>query len=391
MYNFDKIINRRNTNSEKYDCEKAKDSRIIPMWVADMDFETLPEIKEVLEKRVKHGIFGYASPTESYYQAVIHWMKTRHNFDVNKDWIITTTGIVTALKLAVRAFTQENDKIMIMKPVYYPFDASIHVNHRVIVECPLIFNNNSYSCDFDLFERTIQENNIKMFILCNPHNPIGKVWTRDELYQIGMICKKYNVLVISDEIHMDFTYGQNKHIPFYNVDESFKDFSVICTAPSKTFNLAALQTSNIIIADEKLRHLFEIEKDASGVTDPNIFGLDACEAAYTYGAKWVDELIEYLQGNINYMNDFLQTRLPDLKLVESQGLYLVWVDMRALGMNKDELEDFMLNKAYLWLDEGYIFGTGGEGFERFNIACPRSILKKALEQLEKAIQDRNSF
>ena len=190
MYNFDKIINRRNTNSEKYDCEKAKDSRIIPMWVADMDFETLPEIKEVLEKRVKHGIFGYASPTESYYQAVIHWMKTRHNFDVNKDWIITTTGIVTALKLAVRAFTQENDKIMIMKPVYYPFDASIRVNHRVIVECPLIFNNNSYSCDFDLFERTIQENNIKMFILCNPHNPIGKVWTRDELYQIGMICKK---------------------------------------------------------------------------------------------------------------------------------------------------------------------------------------------------------
>ena len=388
MYNFDKEINRRNTNSVKYDRDNIQNSRIIPMWVADMDFETLPEVKEALIKRAQHGIFGYATPTNSYYQAVINWMKARHDFEVEKDWIITTTGIVTALKLAVRAFTQVDDKIMIMKPVYYPFDASINLNHRNVVECPLVFENDSYTCDFELFEKTIIDNDIKMFILCNPHNPIGKVWTKDELYQIGTICQKHHVIIVSDEIHMDFVYKGNKHIPFYNVDESFKDFSVICTAPSKTFNLAALQTSNIIIANEELRKRFNEEKDASGVTDPNIFGLEACEAAYTYGAKWVDELLEYLQGNIDYMNDFLKTRLPDLKMVNPQGLYLIWVDMRALGMDKDELEDFMLNKANLWLDEGYIFGTGGDGFERFNIACPRSTLKRALEQLEKAIQQR---
>lgn len=388
MYNFDKEINRRNTNSIKYDRNNIQNSRIIPMWVADMDFETLPEVKEALIKRAQHGIFGYATPTNSYYQAVINWMKARHDFEVEKDWIITTTGIVTALKLAVRAFTQVDDKIMIMKPVYYPFDASIKLNHRTVVECPLVFENDSYTCDFELFEKTIIDNDIKMFILCNPHNPIGKVWTKDELYQIGTICQKHHVIIVSDEIHMDFVYKGNKHIPFYNVDESFKDFSVICTAPSKTFNLAALQTSNIIIANEELRKRFNEEKDASGVTDPNIFGLEACEAAYTYGAKWVDELLEYLQGNIDYMNDFLKTRLPDLKMVNPQGLYLIWVDMRALGMDKDELEDFMLNKANLWLDEGYIFGTGGDGFERFNIACPRSTLKRALEQLEKAIQQR---
>ena len=388
MYNFDKEINRRQTNSIKYDREKAQDPRIIPMWVADMDFETLPEVKVALTKRAQHGIFGYAIPTDSYYQSVISWMKDRHHFHIEKDWIVTTTGIVTALKLAVRTFTQDNDAIMIMKPVYYPFDASIHLNHRRVVECPLVFDGEAYSCDFALFEQQIIENDVKMFILCNPHNPIGKVWTKEELYQIGTICQKHHVIVVSDEIHMDFVYQGNTHVPFYEVDESFQNFSIICTAPSKTFNLAALQTSNIVIANEQMREAFVNEKNASGVTDPNIFGLEACEAAYNYGARWVDELLEYLQGNIDYMISFFKERLPELKVINPQGLYLVWVDMRALGMDKDELEDFMLNKAYLWLDEGYIFGTGGDGFERFNVACPRSTLKRALEQLEKAIKER---
>lgn len=388
MYNFDKVINRRQTNCLKYDGEKAFDSQMIPMWVADMDFETLPEVKIALEKRAQHGIFGYASPNDPYYQSVINWMKKRHHFQIEKNWIITTPGIVTSLKLAVRAYTKENDKVMVMKPVYYPFDDAIAINKRVVVECPLVFTNNHYYCDFELFEKTIVENQIKLFILCNPHNPVGKVWTREELYQIGTICKKHHVIVVSDEIHMDFVYEGYQHVPFYNVDESFKEFCIICTAPSKTFNLASLHTSNIIIANEELRNLFVNEKHAAGVTSPNIFGLDACEAAYTYGAEWVDELINYLKGNIDYMKQFLETRLPDLKMIEPEGLYLIWVDMRALGMNKNELEDFMLNKAHLWLDEGYVFGTGGEGFERFNIACPRSLLKKALEQLETAINER---
>ncbi len=389
MYNFDQVINRRNTNSSKYDGEKAKDLRMIPMWVADMDFETLPEVKEALMKRAQHGIFGYASPTESYYQAVINWMKKRHDLTIEKDWIVTTPGVVTALKLAVQALTQENDKIMIMKPVYYPFDFSIQLNHREVVECPLCFDGKKYTCDFDLFEKLIVENDVKMFILCNPHNPIGRVYTKEELLQIGNICKKHHVYVVSDEIHMDFVYGQHQHIAFYNVDESFKDFTIICTAPSKTFNLAALQTSNIIIANKEIRDKYLAVKSADGVNDPNIFGLDACEAAYTYGHQWIDELLDYLQGNIDYMTQFFKESLPQIKVIQPEGLYLVWVDMRALGMHKDELEDFMLNKAYLWLDEGYIFGTGGEGFERFNVACPRSVLKQALEQLEKAVHELN--
>ena len=250
MYDFDKVIERKGTNSAKFDGEKAKLPGMLPMWVADMDFETLPEVKEALMKRVEHGIYGYTFPSESYYQSVINWMKDRHNFDIKKEWIVCTPGIVTALKLAVKAFTKENDNIMIMKPVYYPFDASINQNGRNVVECPLIFED-EYLCDFELFEKTIINNNIKMFILCNPHNPIGKVWKKEELYNIGMICKKYGVIVVSDEIHMDFVYSGNKHTAFYNVDESFKEFSIICTAPSKTFNLAALQTSNIVIADDK--------------------------------------------------------------------------------------------------------------------------------------------
>lgn len=388
MYNFDKVINRRGTNSIKYDREKAQNPKIIPMWVADMDFETLPEVKDALMKRAQHGIFGYAAPTDSYYHSIMKWMKERHNFIIEKEWIVPTPGVVAALKLAVRTYTQLEDKVMIMKPVYYPFDASIQLNGRTVVECPLVLKDDHYVCDFDLFEKQIVDNQVKLFILCNPHNPIGKVWTKDELYQIGTICKKHHVYVISDEIHMDFIYKGAKHISFYQVDESFKDFTIICTAPSKTFNLAALQTSNIVIADEQMREAFVKEKLLSGMSDPNIFGMDACEAAYTYGAKWVDELLDYLQGNIDFMKNFFANHLPEIKVIDPQGLYLVWVDMRSLGMNHDELEDFMLNKAYLWLDEGYIFGTGGDGFERFNVACPRSILQQALEQLETAIHER---
>ena len=387
MYDFDRIIERKGTNSVKYDGDKAQVDGMIPMWVADMDFETLPEIKEVLVKRAEHGIFGYAAPTDTYYQSVINWMKDRHHFDVKKEWIVCTPGVVTALKLAVKAFTKENDNVLIMKQVYYPFDASIHLNNRNVIECPLVFNE-EYSCDYELFEKTIIDNNIKLFILCNPHNPIGKVWKKEELYQIGMICKKHNVKVVSDEIHMDFVYDGNVHVSFYNVDESFKDFAVICTAPSKTFNLAALQTSNIIIADGTMRKMFIDTKNANGVTDPNIFGLDACQAAYTYGHKWVDELLDYLQGNIDYMTQFFEENIPEIKVIKPEGLYLIWVDMRALGLNNDELESFMLNDAKLWLDEGYIFGTGGSGFERFNVACPRIILKKALDQLKDALDER---
>ena len=383
MYDFDKIIERKGTNSVKYDGDKAQNAGMIPMWVADMDFETLPEVKAALIKRAEHGIFGYAAVTDDYYQAVINWMKDRHDFDVLKEWIVCTPGVVTALKLAVKAFTKENDNVMIMKPVYYPFDASIKLNDRNVIECPLVLNED-YSCDYELFEKTIVDHDVKMFILCNPHNPIGKVWKKEELYNIGMICKKHGVIVVSDEIHMDFVYEGNKHIPFYNVDESFKEFAIICSAPSKTFNLAALQTSNIIIANETLREEFKKVKNINGVNDPNIFGLEACQAAYTYGHQWVDELLVYLQGNIDFMISFFKEYMPEVKVIKPEGLYLIWVDMRALGLNDAELESFLLDNAKLWLDEGYIFGTGGSGFERFNVACPKATLEKALIQLRDA-------
>ena len=388
MYNFDNIINRRGTNCNKYDNEKLyNDSQMIPLWVADMDFETLPEIQTALKKVVDQKIYGYTGITDQYYQSMMSWMEERHDFYIEKKWIVPTLGVITGLRLAIQTLTNVGDHILIMKPVYYPFDRSILINDRHVVECPLTLINGHYECDFQLFEKTIVENNVKLFILCNPHNPIGRVWMKEELYQMGKICKKHHVYVASDEIHMDFIHSGYTHIPFYNVDESFKEFSIVCTSPSKTFNLAGIQVANIIIANQEMRERFEKIKSMAGMSTPNIFALAACEDAYTYGRQWIDELMVYLKGNLDYMRDFFEENMPQLKIIEPEGLYLVWVDMRSLNMSEDKLEDFMLKKAHLWLDEGYVFGTGGKGFERFNIACPRSILKKALEQLAVAVNN----
>lgn len=389
MYDFDKIIDRKGTNCNKYDDDKIyNDPLMIPLWVADMDFETLPEIKSALQKVVDQKIYGYTNIKESYYESVISWMKRRHNFDVQKNWIVPTQGVITGLRLAIQTFTDIGDNVLIMKPVYYPFDRSIDITDRHVIECPLVLKDNHYECDFELFEKKIIENNVKMFILCNPHNPIGKVWTKEELQKMGDICKKHNVYVASDEIHMDFIHEGYKHIPFFEVDESFKEFSLICTSPSKTFNIAGIQVANIIIANENIKEKFEKFKRMSGIGTPNMFALAACEAAYTYGDQWVDELNEYIYQNLQFMKDFLEEKTENIQVISSEGLYLVWVDMRKLGMKSEELEYFMLNEAHLWLDEGYVFGTGGEGFERFNIACPRKTLIQALTQLELALNKR---
>lgn len=386
MYNFDKIVNRRGTHCNKYDNEKVyNDSKMIPLWVADMDFETLPEISQALKKVVDQKIYGYTSMGDEYYESLINWMNERHDFKIEKEWIVPAIGVITGLRLAIQTFTQKNDHVLIMKPVYYPFDRSININDRQIVECPLVLKDGHYECDFDLFEKKIIENDVKLFILCNPHNPVGRVWTKEELYQMGMICKKHHVYVVTDEIHMDFIHPGYKHIPFFNVDESFKDFSIICTSPSKTFNMAGIQVANIIIANKEIRERFLKLRSMAGISTPNIFALSACQAAYTYGARWVDELNAYIHANYEYMKNYINEKMPQLKVIKPEGLYLVWVDMHALNMDAKQLEEFMLKKAHLWLDEGYVFGTGGEGFERFNIACPRSVLKKALDQLYNAI------
>lgn len=384
MYDFDKVVERKGTGCAKYDSAHQEDDALISLWVADMDFEVLPEIREAIIERANHPIYGYPILTDPYLKAVQSWMKKRHDFLIEKEWIVCTGGVVPALKLAVQAYSKPNDAVLIMKPVYYPFDLAITSNGRKIVEIPLDFDGTAYSLDMEAFEKKIVENEVKLFILCNPHNPLGVVWSRSDLLEMGKICQKHGVKVVSDEIHMDFVYPGYVHIPFYEVDPSFKEFSIVCTAPSKTFNLAGLWTSNIIIANEKMREKFKEVKARNGVTDPNIFGMAACQAAYTYGGKWVDALLEYLQGNIEFMKRFFEENMPMVKVIEPQGLYLVWVDFRALKMSAKELEDFMLHQAHVWLDEGYIFGAGGEGFERFNVACPRSILKKGLEQIKEA-------
>ncbi|MFV0393610.1 MAG: MalY/PatB family protein, partial [Coprobacillaceae bacterium] len=381
--------NRVGTDSAKWDAwkEMNKPEGVLPLWVADMDFKAPQPVLDALIKRVEHGVFGYTTVSDDYRKAVMHWMKSRHDWEIQPEWIVPASGVVAALKIAVNAYTEEGDAIIIQKPVYYPFDASIEDNNRKVIENPMVFNGKGFSVDFEDFENKIIDNQVKVFILCNPYNPIGKVFTREELQKLGDICKKHNVLVISDEIHQDFVFGNRKHIPFYEVDPSFKEFSIICTAPSKTFNLAGLQDSNIIIANEKLREAFSTFANKAGFHSPNPLALLACKVAYNECADWCDAMLAYVEENYKYMDNFFKTRMPQIKLVEPEGLYLAWVDFSALGMNHEELEDFMLNKAKLWLDEGYIFGMQGAGFERFNVATPRATLKEALERLEKAMKE----
>lgn len=386
MFDFDEVIDRVGSNSAKWDsmANKNKPEDVLPMWVADMDFKAPQQVIDTLNKRVSDGVYGYSFIPDDYFEAVISWMRRRHDFEVEREWIVPTPSVVTALKLCVNSFTKENEAVIINKPVYYPFDASIVLNNRKVIENPMIFNEGHYEMDYDSFEKAIIDNDVKMYILCNPYNPIGKVWKEDELKKIGDICKKHNVLVVADEIHQDFVYGDNVHIPFYNVDESFKEHSIILTAPSKTFNLAAFQTSNIIIANETLRKQYRDNMTRFGVNEPNFLGVIACKTAYDECELWVDEMLEYVYDNFVYLDEFLKENLPHIHLVNPEGLYLAWVDFRECGYNQDELEKVMLEDAKLWLDEGYIFGTGGAGFERFNLAIPRSTLEEACSRLLKA-------
>lgn len=388
-YDFDVVYDRHHTNCDKWDGKYANDDQMVSMWVADMDFKTLPEISEALSERALNGIYGYGQVPDDYLESVIGWMQRRHQFHVEKDWIVPVPGVVTAFHLAVEAYTNKGDNIMVLTPVYYPFYRAIKNNGRNIIRMPLTLEDNHYELDFDAFEEKITKENVKMLIFCNPHNPVGKVWTREELKTIGDICKKHDVFVISDEIHMDFVYAPHKHIAFYEVDPDYKEFSIVLTAASKTFNLAGLQTSAAIIGKKELRNQFKKVKMSHSTPDPNIFGYIATTVAYTKGDEWVDQLLDYLKGNFDYLNHFLKTEYPQFSLINPQGLYLAWVDMRALGMTNEEQEDFMLHKAHLWLDEGYVFGEEGSGFERFNLACPRSLVEKACHQLKKALDERS--
>lgn len=385
---FDQVINRYNTGSVKYDSKKENGmpEDVLPLWVADMDFKTSSFVLDEISKRIEHGVFGYTDTTKSYFEAVAGWMKNRHDLEIEEDWIVHTPGVVFALATAVKAFTEVGDAVIITRPVYYPFTRVIVNNDRKAVSSDLVLDKDGrYRIDYDDFEKVIVDNNVKMFIHCSPHNPVGRVWEMDEQKKLAEICLKHNVIVVSDEIHEDFTYKGVKHIPFLNVDKRLKDITVMCTSPAKTFNLAGLQVSNILIPNKELRDKFSAEKEKTGYGLLNQVAITACEAAYRYGETWLEELLKYLEGNLNYLREYLKKEIPQVKLIEPDGTYLVWLDFRELGLTEEELEDLIVNKAKLWLDAGSMFGESGAGFERVNLTCSRSMLEKALDNLKDAI------
>ena len=390
--NFDAVIDRRGTKCLKYDfaVQRGRPAGVLPLWVADMDFKVSSYIEDALVQQAQHAIYGYTESDDAYFAAVQQWMAAHHNWQVQPDWLQKTPGVVFAIAVAVKACTQPGDAVLIQQPVYYPFSEVILDNGRKLVSSDLVLNEEAgrYEIDFADFEAKIVESGVKLFLLCNPHNPVGRVWSREELLKIGEICQRHGVTVFSDEIHADFVW-KGEHQVFAALDPAFAAFTITATAPSKTFNIAGLQVSNIFIADETLRGKFRHAYNASGYSQLNAAGLIAAEAAYRDGETWYEAVKTYLQANIAYTREFLRTRLPQLRMIEPEGTYLIWIDFRRLGLTTDELEGLILHKANLWLDSGAIFGTVGQGFQRINIACPRATLTKALEQLEAAVKSIN--
>ncbi|MBO5112282.1 MAG: pyridoxal phosphate-dependent aminotransferase [Lachnospiraceae bacterium] len=386
---FDKVADRKNTSCLKYDfaVKRGMPADILPLWVADMDFKTSSYIQDAVAAQAEHGIYGYTESGDSYFEAVQSWFFTHYDWKVEEKWLVKTPGVVFALAMAVQAFTQENDAVMIQQPVYYPFSGVIKDNGRRIIDNTLVQDEaGSYHMDLADFEKKIVKEKVKLFFLCNPHNPVGRAWNREELEKIGDICYRHHVLIVSDEIHADFVYNR-KHQVLANLKKEYEEITITCTAPSKTFNIAGLQVSNIFIPDNQLRHRFKRQIAASGYSQLNAAGLVACEAAYRYGEEWYSGVKAYIRENISFTKKFLEERIPKVKMLEPEGTYLVWVDFRALGLSNRELEDLIIHKAGLWLDSGAIFGAAGEGFQRINVACPRVTLQTALEKIETAVNN----
>lgn len=386
---FDTIIDRKNTYSLKYDFAKERNmpEDVMPFWVADMDFKVSSYIQEAIQKQLEHGIFGYSDVKEDYFEVLKAWMERHYNWRVESDWLIRTPGVVFALAMAVKAFTKEGDGVLIQQPVYYLFGEVIADNRRKVVSNTLVQDESGkYRIDFEDFERKIVDENIKLFFLCNPHNPVGRAWSKEELTRLGDICYKHHVLVISDEIHADFVFEGNHNV-FANLKEEYKEISITATSPSKTFNISGLQVSNIFIPNPEMRSKFVKQIDAAGYSQLNILGLVATKAAYEHGEEWYQGIHKYISENIAFTRHFFHDRLPKVKLIENEGTYLLWMDFRQLNLTENELEDLIVNKAKLWLDSGKIFGKTGRGFQRINVACPRKTLTEALTRLESAVNN----
>lgn len=391
-YDFDQFLDRRNTNSLKYDfaAERGRPVDVLPLWVADMDFRAPEPVLDALRKSVNHGIFGYSDTKRDYYEAVARWFHTRFHWQTQPQWLVKTPGVVFALAMAVRALTQSGDGVLIQPPVYYPFFSVIRDNGRKIVENPLIYRDGKYSIDFDDFERKVTRQNVKLFLLCSPHNPVGRVWTVEELRRLGDICRKHGVYVVSDEIHCDFAFPEHPHHIFLEAVPELAQRTIVCTAPSKTFNLAGLQVSNIWIPSEEIRKRFLLEIDRTGYSQLNTLGLVACQAAYESGGEWLEQCRAYLRNNLDYLRTFLEERIPQIRLVEPEGTYFAWLDCTELGLCRYDLNDLIVNHAKLWLDAGHIFWQKADAFQRVVLACPRATLRQALEQLALAVANERA-
>ncbi|MCP4416334.1 MAG: pyridoxal phosphate-dependent aminotransferase [Chloroflexi bacterium] len=399
-FDFDSEINKFGINSSKWEFlfdadhnatfselayPEHGDERLLPMWVADMDFRCPPAVVEAVTKRAQRGVFGYCTPTDSYYEAVIGWFARRYGRSIQRDWIVLTPGVVPALNMLIQTFTQPGDKVLIQRPVYHPFTNSIVNNEREVVSNSLLLQNGRYQMDFEDLASKVADPTVKMAILCSPHNPIGRVWTPEELTRFGEICLDNDVLVIADEIHCDLLYKDVTFTTFANISDRFAQNSIVCTAASKTFNVAGLKLSNIIIPDVEKRTQFTKTIGRSGLSGMNTFGIVAAEAAYNFAEPWLTAVMEYIEGNYNFMQAYLAENLPQLQLLPAEGTYLVWLDCRALELDAADRKHLIMEEARLYLDEGEIFGPEGEGFERINLACPRSLLREAMNRLKTAV------
>lgn len=392
-YNFDENINRRGTSCLKYDFGMKRKGRedLLPLWVADMDFKLQDEILEDFHKRIDHGIFGYTDPDEEYYAALDRWFSVHHGYHIEPETVTVGCGVVYGLATGVKAFTEVGDSIIIQQPVYYPFREVIEDNGRRFINNQLHYENGRYTIDFEDFEQKIINNNVKVFILCNPHNPVGRVWTKEELERLGDICLKHNVIIMDDEIHCDFSFPGYKVTSFMTLDKKYQENLVLYTSPSKTFNVAGLQPANIIIKNEKLRAKYRKANAAAGYSQGNIMGMLAVKSVYTKGDEWVKELVEYITGNMQYFKEFVKENFPKAHFVEPEGTYLLWVDFSGYGFTDEELDHIMVEEARLWLDSGKIFGPATAQFERFNVACPRATVEQALKQLKAAIDSHQKW
>ena len=386
---FDQIINRRNTRCQKYDfaARRGYPEDILPLWVADMDFKTSSYVEDTLSELVRHNIYGYSNtqPGDGFFEAVSGWMERHHGWKVDPLWHVKSPGVCFAIASAIRALTEPGDSVIIQQPVYYPFSSLIRHNGRKVVSSDLVRDaEGHYSMDYDDFEQKVIRHDVKLFILCNPHNPVGRVWTKEELQRIGRICAAHGVIVFSDEIHFDFVW-EGEHNVFQEIDPAFREFTVTATSPSKTFNLAGLQQSNIFIPNISLKRRFTEEINRTGYDEPTIFGIAAAQAVYENGDTWYESMKAYVEKNICFADEFVREHLPGVSMKKPEGTYLIWLDFSGTGMTTAELDDMIIQKAKLWLDSGAIFGKAGEGFQRINTACPQSILREALERLENVL------